>query len=75
MVAATVYCPVKVREIRSLLNVLCHCHSLAGTFDYAQHWTLLGIAQNSCKHENLLGNNQWRAVVSIKHCEKRLPLN
>ena len=24
--------------------------------------------------KNLLGNERWRAVASIKHCEKRLPL-
>ena len=26
------------------------------------------------EHNNLLGNQQWRAVDSIQHCEKRLPL-
>ena len=28
--------------------------------------------QNNCLHKNLLVNNQWRAVDSIKHCEQRL---
>ena len=39
-----------------------------------RHWTLLVVTQNKCWHKNLLGNEQWRAVDSIKHCEKRLPL-
>ena len=25
-------------------------------------------------HQNLFGTEQWRAVDSIKNCEKRLPL-
>ena len=32
------------------------------------------ITQNNFQHKNLLGNKQWRAVDSIKHCEDRLPL-
>ena len=31
------------------------------------------ITQNNCYHKNLLGNEQWRAADSIKHCEKWLP--
>ena len=34
--------------------------------------TLLESTQNNCLHKNLLGNEQWRAVDSIKHGEKRL---
>ena len=32
------------------------------------------ITKKGCKHKNLLGNKQWRAVDGIKHYEKRLPL-
>ena len=32
-------------------------------------WTLLVISQNNCEHKNLLGNEQWRDVDSIQHCE------
>ena len=35
-------------------------------------WSLLKIIVS--KHKNLLGNEQWRAVDSTKHCEKRLIL-
>ena len=30
-----------------------------------RQWTILVITQNNCEHKNLLGNNQWRAVVSM----------
>ena len=39
-----------------------------------RHWTLLVISQNTCWHKTILGNKQWRAIDSITHCEKRLPL-
>ena len=32
------------------------------------------ITQSNFKHKNLLGNMRRRAVGSVKHCEKRLPL-
>ena len=32
------------------------------------------INQNNCWHKNYIGNEQWRAVDSIKHSEKQLPL-
>ena len=35
------------------------------------HWVLLVITQNNCMHIDLLGNEQWRAVHSIKHYEKK----
>ena len=36
-------------------------------------WTLLVFTQNNFYLKNLLlGNEQWRAVDSIKHCEKLL---
>ena len=34
----------------------------------------LVITQINFKHKNLLCDKQWRAVDSVKHCEKRLPL-
>ena len=36
--------------------------------------TIIVTTQINCQHKNLLGNEQWRAVASIKHCEKQLPL-
>ena len=36
--------------------------------------TLSVTTENNCKHKNLLVNDQWRAVDSIKRCEKLLPL-
>ena len=44
------------------------------SFCAQRYWTLLVFIQNICKHKNLLGNQQWKAVDSKKHCEKRLPL-
>ena len=35
---------------------------------------IIVITQNNHQHKTLLGNKQWRAVDSIKHCDKRLPL-
>ena len=42
----------------------------------AQHLEAVDTIGNyNCLHiKNLLGNKQWRAVDSIKHSEKRLPL-
>ena len=31
--------------------------------------TILIITQYNCWHKNLLGNEQWRDVDSIKYCE------
>ena len=39
------------------------------------HWTPLVVTQNNFQQKNLLGNEWWRAVGSIKYGEKRLPLN
>ena len=41
-----------------------------------KHLTLLLITQlkTIVSIKNLLGHEQWRAVQSIKHCEKQLPL-
>ena len=47
-------------------------HSL-GCSEDLRHWTLLVITQNIYQQRNLLGNEQRRAVDSIKR-EKRLPL-
>ena len=46
---------------------------------HLKDWMLVEVTQNNCWHEILLGTDmevaeQWRAVDSIKHCEKRLPL-
>ena len=30
----------------------------------------IGNTQNSCKHSNLLGNEQWRAVNSNTNCRE-----
>ena len=35
---------------------------------------ICSIKEQDNLHKNLLGNGQWRAVDSIKHCEKQLPL-
>ena len=35
---------------------------------------LLVITQNNYQHKTSLGNEWWGEVISIKHCEKRLPL-
>ena len=47
---------------------------VASRFDpgRAWSWTLLVITQNYNLHKNFLGNEQWRAVDSIKHCEVTL---
>ena len=36
--------------------------------------TIGSLTQKIVLHKNLLGNEQWRAVDTIRHCEKRLPL-
>ena len=49
-----------------------YCFSLPLILKGTGHYLL--ITQNICSHKNLLGNEQWRVVDSIKQCEKRLPL-
>ena len=41
---------------------------------YLKALDTIGNSQNNGWHKNRLGNEQWRAVDSIKHCEKQLPL-
>ena len=42
-----------------------------------QYWTnihALKALDTIGNYKNSLGNEQWRAIDSIKHCEKRLPM-
>ena len=56
-----------------LERVLTHTASIKSTAikGTGRYWEVLKIIVSI---KNLLGNDQWRAVESIKHSEKRLPL-
>ena len=69
-----IHCCESASSSGRTLNIQRLIISTAYTSYSQRQWTLLVIAQNNCKHKNLLGNELWRAVDSIKHCGKRLPL-
>ena len=68
--------PFRVKSVLkkpSFPGKLAACRLIWWLFKGSGHYWYVNT-QNNCKHKNLLGNKQWRAVDCIKHCEKRLPL-